>query len=212
MAFATDRDLLVLEPSLFRQIAWTGQALVSLTDGVLAGTTLTSATGGFTGAGVDTGHVALVNGVALEVVARVSDTQLTVSRLRDTTDDPAQTTVLDGSSLEVKVWTFSPQITHVHEMLLGSLGVDPAGATAPHAGQIVNAPMLVRLEALGAMHLILSASGAASPPGSELRERIEIYRHRFGVARETTPVELDTTGDGNTDTIRRFVTTPTSRI
>ncbi|MHC4976128.1 MAG: hypothetical protein ACYTF7_05925 [Planctomycetota bacterium] len=211
MALATDRDLLVLEPALFRQIAWTGQTLVSLTDGTLSGTSLTSATGGFEDAGVESGHVVLVNSVALEVVSRDSDAQLTISRLRDTVGDLAQPTVLDGSPLEVKIHTFTPQLQHVHEMLLRSVEIDPASTTEPVSKQIVNTAALARLEAIGAMHLILSAAGASSPVGSELHERTEIYRKRFASARGTTPVELDTSGDGQTDTIRRFTNAPILR-
>jgi hypothetical protein len=211
MAFATDRNLLVLEPGLFREVAWTGQALVSLTDGVLTGTTLTSATGGFQTSNVAAEHVVLVNTVALEVIARISDIELTVSRLRDQKTDPAQPTVLDGSSLTVKIWTFSPQIQHIHEMLLRSVEIDPTSTTTPSASQIRNPDSLAPVEALGAMHLILSAIGAASGPGSTLWDRIEMYRRRFAAAREGTTVELDTTGDGTTDTRRPFASTPVVR-
>jgi hypothetical protein len=63
MAFAVDRDLLVLEPGLFREVSWVGQRLVSGT-GDASGTalTMTSQDVLFDAASVGDGHVVLVGG------------------------------------------------------------------------------------------------------------------------------------------------------
>src|SRR5690606_33476452 len=88
MTFSTDRDLLVLEPNLFRDAAWSALTRVSATDATVAGATLTSASSDFLAAGVAPGMIALVDGAALEVVEVLSSTELSVSRLRDGASDP----------------------------------------------------------------------------------------------------------------------------
>lgn len=62
MSFAKDRDLLVLEPSLFQDVAYLGQTLVSGTDGSLSGTELFSASSNFEAAGIEGGHVVNLSG------------------------------------------------------------------------------------------------------------------------------------------------------
>ena len=88
--FINDRDLLLLEPNLFRDASWAGQLLVSAT-GDVTGTTLTLSTFDvdFDAARVDTGYVVVVNGTAYEVISRLSATTATISRLReDESDSP----------------------------------------------------------------------------------------------------------------------------
>ncbi|MEX2218351.1 MAG: hypothetical protein WD749_06280, partial [Phycisphaerales bacterium] len=79
--FAQDRDLLVFEPELPRQVGWVGQRLVSGT-GTIAGNdlTLTAQDVTFGAAGVGAGHVVLFDGTPYEVLARPSATVVTVSR------------------------------------------------------------------------------------------------------------------------------------
>src|SRR3954470_14123560 len=69
--FASDRDLLAMEPNLFRDVGWVGQRLVSGTGGV-AGTTLTLTAQDvdFEDGGVGAGCVVLVDGAPYEVLAR----------------------------------------------------------------------------------------------------------------------------------------------
>ena len=69
--FATDRDLLALEPNLFRDVGWVSQRLVVGT-GSISGTTLTMSAQdvAFDGAGVGAGSVVVVDSAAYEVRAR----------------------------------------------------------------------------------------------------------------------------------------------
>ncbi|MEO1511947.1 MAG: hypothetical protein AAFU70_07745, partial [Planctomycetota bacterium] len=79
--FASDRDLLVLEPSLFTRVAWVGQRLVRGT-GAVTGTTLaaTEQDVGFEDAGVTPGMVVLAGGVPMEVIAVTAQSTLEVAR------------------------------------------------------------------------------------------------------------------------------------
>jgi hypothetical protein len=203
--FASDRDLLALEPNLFRDVGWVGQRLIKAT-GAIAGSTLT-----LTGAdvaldvsGVGAGHVATVNGVGYEVIAVLSATQATVSRLRADAAGP----VIPPSPVtgaETFVHTFAPQLGIVHAQLLRMVGIEPGD---PESGVteacIVNAAALLRLEALGALYLIYAAASGPTGPGSAQGQRAEFYRSRFAEERERAAVRLDLDGDGVADATRRF--------
>jgi len=86
--FATDRDLLVLEPGLVGQVGWVGQRLVSGT-GDVSGTALalSSSDQGLVTQGVGAGHVVAIGGVGYEVVSVSAEDAAVVSRVRASADD-----------------------------------------------------------------------------------------------------------------------------
>jgi len=203
--FATDRDLLVLEPTVFNDVGWVGQRLVKTT-GSISGTTLTvAATPDLEQVDVRGGHVALVNDVPYEVIERLSPTELTVSRLRSGSDGavlpPAEIT-----DAPVEVHTFGPQIALVHGQVLRAVGIEPdepADPGAPAEEDITNPAALARLEALGALHLVFSAAAALAPVGSSQEARAALYRDRFAAERRRVVARLDLDGDGLPDATRR---------
>lgn len=207
MSFANDALLLTLEPGLFRDVAWVGQRLV-LGQGSCSGTalTMTSQDVLFDAAGVDAGNVVLVAGTAYEVIARVSGTVLTVSRLR-ASDDDALIPVSGATGVEVSVPTFAPQIAVVHRQVLRMIGIEPdapeeEGRIGPSA--IVNPEALAQVEALGALHLIYAGAGSALGPESPPARRAESYRQRFADERQRAVALIDTDGDGQPDAVRRL--------
>ncbi|KAA0215524.1 MAG: hypothetical protein DYG94_07430 [Leptolyngbya sp. PLA3] len=207
MSFANDVLLLTLEPALFRDVAWVSQRLV-LGAGSCSGTvlTMTSQDVLFDAGGVDTGNVVLVAGTGYEVIARVSGTVLTISRLR-ASDDDALTPVSGASDVEVSVPTFAPQIAMVHRQVLRMIGIEPdvpeeAGSIGPSA--IVNPGALARVEALGALHLIYAAAGSALGPESAPARKAEFYRQRFADERQRAVAMIDTDADGQPDAVRRL--------
>lgn len=211
MSFATDRDLLALEPALFREVVWSSQKLAEAAGVTVAGSTLTAPGADFVGAGVGEGHVALVNGVAHEVVARQSATALTVSRLREEpSGPPVPPAPASGATLVVA--TFAPQIRIVHEQVMRALGIEPAGTPgapaqpAPWAlteQSIVNPRALARAEAAGALHLILSGAAALVGDDSPLWAKAAAYRERFAAERRRACALVDLDGDGVADAVRR---------
>lgn len=201
--FASDRDLLVIEPHLFRDLGFLGQRVLSA-QGDVAGTTFTLTTPGasLTSAGVQPGHVLLLGGVACEVVAVLGATQASVSLIRASREG-SLVAPAPGTGVSIEAWTFGPQIGVVHEQLLRVMGIGTA-AGAPTESQIVAPESLAALEALGTLHILYAAAGALSHAASPLSGRAAMYRAWFGVERQRALVRLDLDGDGVPDATRRL--------
>lgn len=204
--FATDRDLLVLEPSLVRDIGWAGQRLVKGT-GDVSGTTLTmtSQDVGFELTGVGAGHVVVVGGVVYEVLGVSSNTALTISRMRANPEGGALPPS-PATGATVEVMTYRPQLAMVHAQVLRMLGIDPDEAAADGVvteASITNAPSLALLESLGALHLVFAAASALAGEGSPAAFKAGMYRDRFAAERGRAAARIDTDGDGVADATRR---------
>ncbi|USN99750.1 MAG: hypothetical protein H6810_03565 [Phycisphaeraceae bacterium] len=204
--FATDRDLLVLEPGLLGEVAWVGQRLVSGT-GDVSGTSLTfdSQDNGLATQGVGAGSIVLISGNGYEITAVSAEDAATVSRLRASAEDGA-IGVTTMSNVSIEVYTFAPQIADVHRRVLRMLGLEPAGEAAEDEldeSAVVNVADLVRLEALGALHLIYAGASAGQGSDAPASLRAELYRTRFSAERGAVIAKLDTDGDGVADVARR---------
>lgn len=204
--FATDRDLLILEPNLVRDIGWVGQRLVKGV-GDIAGNTLTMTTQdvGFELAEVGPGNVVNVGGVVYEVIETIDNTRLTISRMRASTDGA----VLPPSAVtgaQAEVMSFRPQLAMVHAQVLRMLGIDPD--EAPEIGavtedSITNPASLALFEALGALHLVFTAAAALAGETSPAAFKARMYRDRFGAERGRVSARIDTDADGIPDATRR---------
>lgn len=208
--FASDRDLLIFEPNLFRDVGWLGQRLLKGT-GSISGTTLTISAFdvGFDAAGIAAGHIVTVDGVAYEVLARLSASQATISRLRAMADDPAlPPSAVTGK--ETFIVSFAPQLAQVHGQVIRMLGIEPQDPVLPGVpgtpteASITNPEALRTVEALGALFLIYAAASALAGSAGDSSERAEWYRRRFMQERERIAVRLDVDGDGLPDATRRL--------
>jgi hypothetical protein len=203
--FASDRDLLVLEPNLFRDVPWVGQRVL-LATGTAAGTTMTITGGDFLASGVAPGNVLMYDAVPLEVTAVTSATVATVSLLRAGTDGALIPPPALGAR-PVASATFAPQIAAVHRQLLRMLGIEPDLPAAPGLlteASITTPGALAMVESVAALHLIYSAASALSGPDSALGARAEFYRRRFVSERQLAAARIDTDGDGVADATRRL--------
>ncbi|MCC6427209.1 MAG: hypothetical protein IT435_10360 [Phycisphaerales bacterium] len=206
--FITDRDLLAVEPNLFRDIVWAGQRLCKATASTLNTTlTITGADVDFNDAQIAPGHVATVDGASYEVVDVIAGNELTISRIRPTTADFA-IPVSPMSDKPMWIVTFAPQIGVIHRQILRMLGLEPAGdsvpAGTPTEAHITNGIELAPIETFGALYLILSAAAAAAGPQSPLGIRAAFYRSLFSQERARAIAELDVDGDGRPELIRRM--------
>lgn len=201
----TDRDLLALEPSLFRDLGFAGQRLVK---GVASTSYVTlnfeSQDVGLDAAGVEAGHVVLLAGTPYEVVERLGDSALSISRLRSrATDDAIPPTPAEGA--ETVITTFGPQIEIIHRQILRRAGIQPGTLPAPgEIGEnaITNQDDLRYVVALGALFLIYSGVAAGQGDDSPAAQHAALYRDRFARERDRTVVTLDLDGDGEPDASR----------
>jgi len=206
--FAQDRDLLALEPGLFRDVVWIGQRLVKDDSASISGTTLTlsSPDVALDAAGVGAGHVATVDGVSYEITQVLTGTTATISRVRADTGD-AVIPPSPATGKVAHVVTFASQIGVVHRQVLGMLGIEPSDPVAPgRPGEtdITNPKTIVRVEVLGALYLILSAAASLSGPESALGKRAEVYRRWLCQERQRVAARIDLDGDGEPDVTRRL--------
>ncbi len=199
MNFSTDRDLLAIEPAVFEDVPFAAQRRVSVVDGVVSGTTLTSNSADFVSAQVDAGAVLLISGIAHEVLTRVDANTLTVSLPRPHKTD-AGIPGGDGSSLEVTVQTFSPQAELIHDGLLRLLGIDPDDPDSVlDESAIISQSLMARLEALGTLEVVYSGAASLIGDNDTLLMKAGEYRRRFRQACAGARVSLDTDGDGVVD-------------
>lgn len=216
--FATDRDLIILEPRLYFDVLWTAQRLVeSASGGAIntAGDTLTITAGNLINLGIGKGMIAIVAGTPLEVIERIDATTLRISRLRAAESD-AIIPAAQGSSLKVTIHTFRPQIGFVHDQLLRMVGIEPArsetpgGTLAPQPASdsltesaITNPRAFSLAEALGTLHMVYTSAAAVVGGDSPMWAKALMYRDRYSAERRRIVAEIDLNHDGVPEITRR---------
>lgn len=184
--FARDIDLIVIEPTLFRDIIWPSQTLAR-TQGVVEEGVLTVMDADLAALGVEGGHVVMLGETPAEVVKRVDDRRLVVSRPRVRGGE-----VIDAGKYKgaVRIATFVPQIDVVHRRLLRWAGIE-------EERRVVDAGVAAHAEALGALALIHFANEPA-PSARGVQ-----YQRRFEIECERLVLGLDLDGDGVAEQSRR---------
>lgn len=201
--FATDRDLVVLEPRLFDDVAWSAQHLLTTAAAAVGpdGDRIVITDHDLEKLAITAGHVVLVDGVAAEVTERLGAATLAVSRVRAAIDDPIIPLSAAGSVAGAVVRTFAPQLGVVHGELAAALGLSLAEAAAAEP-----TPATRFAEALGALHLIFASASAVVGDGSLLWVKAQMYRERFGRQRGRVRVAIDADGDGVAESVRQLST------
>jgi hypothetical protein len=202
MPLINDVDLLTIEPSVFIDAEPASTNLLTLDDGVIAGVALTSASADFVASGIGQGHVAIVNGEALEITERLSGTQLGVSRPRASGDDDAIAPP-PGSGLEFKINTFARLIAQTQSDLLAALAIDGDDPDLPlDEADIVNADAVGRYLALRVIERAFSLASAIDVPDESLAARAAHYAALADDLAEGLAVLVDLDGDGEADQAR----------
>lgn len=198
--FAKDRDLVLIEPGLFRDVAWNGQRLLSGT-GDLNAASLTLTSGSFLDGGIGAGHIVLIDSVPMEIVSIDSPLVATVSIIRN----DENSNIVPGKSVSgavVEVFTFGPQIEIVHRQILSMVGIDVDDPDGLGEAAVTNPGALVLLESLGALHLIYASAGAPGRGGEAFLDRAKVYQQRFSTQRGQVVALIDLDGDGIAETRR----------
>ena len=207
MNFSTDRDLLLLEPRVFNDVAFIAQEFVHESDGAVSATTLTSVQADFEMADVDAGSVVLISQVPHEVVERIDANMLTISLPRARTSDVAVPGE-SGSSQEIIVRTFRQQAALVHDALLRMIGIDPDDSGGLDEDAVISLNLMAKLEALGTLERVYSAAQLYDSMGETdntyFREKADEYRSRFATARERATILIDVNQDGLAEERRRL--------
>jgi len=204
-----DRDLLILEPRLFNELAWLGQRLHRSASATMqgGGVGVTDASAPFSGLGIAIGHVILLNDVPVEITAITSATQATISLIRASTSDTAIPARNLTGTVTIECFTFAPQIAAIHERIIRGLGLATGvtSASGPLAeDRITNPRDVAHTVVLGALHQIYSAAAPLIADATAVRAKADTYRERFALARRSLAAELDSDGDGIADAVRRI--------
>lgn len=202
--FTSDRDLLTLEPGLFRDASWVGQQLARGEARITSGHALFTA-GGINRDAALPGMVLVIGRIPLEIISVIDDTEVEVSLLR--TDVAAPVIVpTDMTAAPALCTTFQPQIALAHRQILAMLGLAPSGAETFETfneDAITNPRDLTLLESLGALNLIFSGLAAAAGPDSLAWQKADMYAKRFARERFRAHAKIDTNNDGQPDALRR---------
>lgn len=201
MLLCNDVDLVRVEPNVFSEIQWLSQRLVKAT-GTVSGTTLTisSPDVNFDGAQIGPGMVVLIAGVAHEIIAKLSATTATVSRIRPGSAD-ATLTPAPISGAEVIVATMMPQALAVSDRIYRMFGLKPTpGVSDPTLAEPAEAMRFAALLTLAAAY---SAAASISGDDSPVGKRAAKYRELSKEERRVLTVRIDTNADGIADAVRR---------
>lgn len=186
--FARDIDLIVIEPTLFRDVVWPSQTLLR-GQGVVEESelTLTDADGDLESLGVGEGHVVMLGETPVEVVKRLGERRLVVSRPRP---EGVELVAVGKYKGAVRIGTFMPQIEAVHRRLLRWAEIDDGA-------RVVDGRAAAHAEALGALAMIHFAADAGAGA------RAVHYQRRFEIECERLWLGVDLDGDGVAEQRRR---------
>ncbi len=202
----SDRDLLIIDPSLLRSISWLGQRLSTGVCSVTA-TTLTASTQdtSFIAANISPGHIITIDDISYEIIARTSATTLTISRIRaEYTGSPLPLGTLTDRPYSIH--TFAPQIAAAESEILASLGLTPSSSSPPADTltelHITNPRSLIRPISLLTLRHLADAASLTLPSSASIARAATIYMLLFERAARFISAQLDTNADGLPDTTR----------
>ena len=203
--FTQDRNLLTLEPSLFRDCSWLAQQLGRGEARLESGHAIFES-GSINRDAAQPGMVLLVGRAPLEITQIIDEHDVVVSLLRPSLDaDPIPAAA--RSAATAVCTNFTPPITLIHAQMLAMLGLAPAGSPpAPDQlteDHITNPNDLALLESLGALHLIFAGLAATTGPDSIAWQKADMYAKRTARERFRAQAKLDTDADGQPDAARR---------
>lgn len=210
MPLITDRHLLIIEPNVFTSAAAASTIVLSADDAAVSGTTLSSALSDFDAADINSGHVAVFDGDALEVISRLSATTLDVSRPRAwSMGDDAKIMPEQTSDKSLKVPTFARLIERTQYELLQSLGIagDDDSTEMTALESVLNPTMLKRLIAMRTLERAFAIAASLEPDDPSLHALAAIYREAFRAVAASATIVIDSASGQTADVLRSLATT-----
>jgi hypothetical protein len=203
--FSNDVDLLKYEPALFGDLMLTWQIIAQGTNGAISGTTFTSTGAKFVTAKVTAGDVINLVGTgidgAFEVVSVNSETQLTVSALRESSEDAA-IALPTASNVVYKICTYRPQAVEAAFQITEYLGIAPGKPSSENDSEDILYPESLKRASVFAILASLYATLVSSIEDqySQLWKKSTYYQGLFEKEKAKLRVSIDSDGDGVADT------------
>ncbi len=206
-SFCQDRDILGIEPVAFLGGGFhSASQFVAGSDGVLSGTTVTSAGCDFTAAGIAAGMVLCTTetisseGSTWEIISVDSATTLTVSVLRAGATDPAVAPPA-GSGLSFYIRSFAVRITKVSSTLAEKLRTlsEVAGIGQADFADSAQLSVTTVYGVLADVFLARADNGRANDANWP---KADFYRNEFIHSQNRLRLALDADGDGTAERTR----------
>ena len=208
MKFSNDVDLLKWEPVLFRELALPGQMLCRGEDGVTSGSTFSSASGLFVDAGVTAGQVIWLQDVegvidgCYEVVSVESNTGMTVSVVRTSSDDAAIAPPA-ATGISYRISTFDPQAEEAGFGLLQYFGLtSDASGDDSSTESVVNERALRQASVFAVLSAVFAGSSVSGAKTDGYWEKSLRYQKLFYEVRSRARLGIDVDGDDEVDCVR----------
>ncbi len=197
--FSTDVDILKYEGVLFSELYFPWQVLSEGGDGVLGGTSFSSAGADFVNAGVTAGGVIYLSASegsiegSFEIVSVESATELTVSVLRADIDDAA-IEIGTASGLNYRVSTFEAQTGEMMFELTRYFGIAPGDPDSDYGvSDIADVSVLKQASVYAVIASIYASAGNGNADDGYWKKSLH-YRKLFEKARDSVRLGVDIDG------------------
>lgn len=207
VSFSNDVDILKYEPMLFGSLHLPWQVLISGSDGVLNGTTLTCAGVDFESASVKAGGVIYLfsaNGDidgGYEIVSVDSLGKLTVSVVRGDSNEGA-IAVGKSEQISYRVSTFRPQAAEAGFMLTEYFGIRPGNPASDYDGDDIVNPDVLKGASVYAVMSSVYAMLASKGDDEGYWKKSLYYKKLLAKAKQRCRLSFDSDGDGSCDFTR----------
>jgi hypothetical protein len=193
-AFSNDSDILRYEPVLFGDLYLRVNLVAAGTGAAVSGTRLTAPGASFISAGVQAGGAVYlsnaagtINGV-YEIVSVDSPTELTISIVRNSRDDPARPPAA-ATDVAYRVCSYAPQANEVFVRLCAYFGI-----AAEQAAAISDTSVLREASVYLTMAMVFTAIASREGYAQQYLDKSDFYTGRFLKALDRCAFTVNPTG------------------
>ncbi len=208
-SFSNDVDILRYEPSLFGDLHFASQILISGTGGEIEGANFNAPDADFNNAKIAAGMVIylrssnnIIDG-AFEIVSVDSAAQLTISVLR--ADGQDETIGLpDAEEVSYRICSYQPQNSEIFLQLAQHFGLRPGVSDGSYSvDDILDVSVLRQVSVYGVLSIVFATlAGRAGDNEENFWKKSKYYRQLFEKALQRCKISIDLGDDGVADSIR----------